>query len=47
MYAVRELSWEEVDIRNRFVEDTTSAKNEQTTSTVPLKPIEIQSDLPF
>jgi hypothetical protein len=34
MYAVRELSWEEVDLRNRFVEDTTSAKNEQTTSTV-------------
>jgi hypothetical protein len=47
MYAVRELTWEEVDLRNRFVEDTTSAKNEQTTSTVPLKPIEIQSDLPF
>jgi len=46
-YAVREFSWEQIDARNKVSEENIPPKENTPSTTTPVKPIQIQSDLPF
>ncbi len=46
-YAVRELSWEQVDARNKVSEENIPPEDNLPSTPQPVKPMQIQSDLPF
>jgi len=44
---VRELSWEQVDARNKVSEENIPPEDNLPSTPQPVKPMQIQSDLPF